>query len=91
LSKFFGAGVVVQERRKSARSRVFKGAKLFLGTSSVIDCVVRNVTNVGARIQIANTVELPDAFGLTFDAGFTIRPCRIVWRSVTETGVEFSG
>ena len=77
------------ERRKSARSRVFKGAKLVLGTSSLIDCVMRNVTNVGACIHIANTVELPEAFGLTFDGGYTVRPCRIVWRSVVETGVEF--
>ena len=77
------------EHRKSTRSRVFKGAKLVLGTSSLIDCVVRNVTNAGARIQIANTVELPEALGLTFDGGFTVRPCRIAWRAVTETGLEF--
>ena len=38
----------VQERRNSTRSRVLKGAKIILGTASVIDCVVRNVTNSGA-------------------------------------------
>ena len=55
----------MQERRKSGRSRVLKGAKLLLGTSSVLDCIVRNATNTGARVQIANTVELPDPVGLT--------------------------
>jgi hypothetical protein len=79
----------MQERRRSSRSHVLKGAKIVLGTSSVIDCVVRNVTNAGARIQIANTVELPEGLGLSFDGGFSIRPCRIAWRTVTETGVEF--
>jgi len=79
----------MQERRKSSRSRLLKAAKIILGTSAVIDCVVRNVTNAGARIQIANTVELPEGLGLSFDGGFCIRPCRIVWRTVTETGVEF--
>jgi len=79
----------VQERRNSARSRILKGAKIILGTSSVIDCVVRNVTNSGARVQIANTVELPDDLGLTFDGGRSIRQCRVVWRTVTETGVKF--
>jgi hypothetical protein len=39
----------MQERRKSSRSRVLKAAKIVLGTSSVIDCVVRNVTNAVAR------------------------------------------
>ena len=77
------------ERRKTARSRVFKGAKLVINTSSLIDCIVRNVTNAGARIQIANTVELPETFGLSFDGGYTVRPCRIVWRSITEIGVAF--
>ncbi|MGB7773517.1 MAG: PilZ domain-containing protein [Pseudolabrys sp.] len=77
----------MQERRKSGRSRVLKGAKLLLGTSSVLDCIVRNATNTGARVQIANTVELPD--GLTLDGGYWVRRCRVVWRTLTETGVEF--
>ena len=79
----------MQERRNSTRSRVLKGAKIILGASSVIDCVVRNVTNSGARVQIANTVELPEDLGLTFDGGRSIRDCRVVWRTVTETGVKF--
>ena len=53
----------MQERRNSTRSRVLKGAKIILGTSSVFDCVVRNVTNSGARVQIANTVEFPRGSG----------------------------
>jgi hypothetical protein len=78
-----------QERRRGARSRVFKGAKIFLGKSSIIDCVVRNVTNSGARIHMPNTVDLPEAFDLTLDGGYSFRTCRVVWRSVTEAGVRF--
>ena len=77
------------ERRKSARSRILKSAKLILGRTSIIDCAVRNLTNTGARIQVANTVNLPQDFEMTFDGGHSIRPCRLVWRTVTETGVEF--
>ena len=79
----------MQERRKVTRSRVLKGAKIIIGSASTLDCVVRNVTNSGARIQIANTVDLPETLDLTLDAGFTIRPCRVAWRSVTETGLQF--
>ena len=75
------------ERRKSGRSRVLKSAKLVLGRSAIIDCVVRNLTNKGARLQIANTVDLPRDFAMTLDGGYSIRPCRLVWRTVTETGV----
>jgi hypothetical protein len=79
----------VAERRISGRSRVLKSAKVILDRSSIIDCVVRNLTNKGARLQIANTVDLPKDFEMTFDGGYSIRPCRLVWRTVTETGVEF--
>jgi hypothetical protein len=81
--------LLVLERRKSARSRILKSAKLILGRTSIIDCAVRNLTNTGARIQVANTVNLPQDFEMTFDGGHSIRPCRLVWRTVTETGVEF--
>lgn len=81
--------MTVAERRKSGRSRVLKSAKLVLGRSAIIDCVVRNLTNKGARLQIANTVDLPREFEMTFDGGYSIRPCRLVWRTITETGVEF--
>ena len=77
------------ERRKSTRSRVLKSAKLVVARSSIIDCVVRNLTNKGARIQIANSVDLPKDFEMTFDGGYSIRQCRLIWRTVTETGVEF--
>ena len=80
----------MQERRKFGRTRVLKGAKIVLGNSSVIDCAVRNMTNAGARLQIANSIDLPDGLGLTLDGGHSIRPCKVVWRSVTETGVEFT-
>jgi PilZ domain len=79
----------MQERHKSGRSRALKEAKLFFGSSSMIDCVVHNFTDAGARVEIPNTVELPEAFGLTFDGGYSLRPCRIVWRTSNETGVEF--
>ena len=81
----------MHERRKNARSRVLKNAKLVLEASSIIDCVVRNLTNVGARIQIPKTTNLPETLNLTFDGGRSLRPCRIVWRTLNETGVEFSG
>jgi hypothetical protein len=79
----------MQERRKLTRSRVFKSAKIILGTASVIDCVVRNITDGGARIEIPNAVTLPEAVDITLDGGRTFRPCRLMWRTLNETGVQF--
>ena len=79
----------MQDRRKYPRSRIFKGAKIVLSGSPVIDCLVCNVTNVGAHLQISKIVEIPESFGLTFDGGRTVRSCRVAWRGITEAGVEF--
>jgi hypothetical protein len=77
------------ERRKHPRARVRKGAKLVLGSESVIDCVVRNLTNIGARVVVPNTTTLPERFHLTFDGGRTSYPCKVVWRRPNEMGLEF--
>jgi hypothetical protein len=77
------------EPRKSGCARALKDAKVFFGSSSMVDCVVRDLTNSGAHVEIPSTVELPEAFGLTFDGGYSLRPCRIVWRTSNETCVEF--
>ncbi len=79
----------MDERRMRPRSRMLRGAKLFFGKSSTVDCVVRNLTNVGAGIEIQNTIHLPNELEMTFDAGRSIRPCRIVWRTLTRVGLEF--
>jgi len=77
------------ERRKYSRLRVLKGAKIVIGTSSVLDCVVRDLSSTGARIEIPNAIGLPEALDVTFDGGHTFRPCRLKWRTLNETGVEF--
>ena len=79
----------MQERRKSARLRVLKNVKVIVGNSSVIDCFVSNLTSAGVRIMISNTTDLPEKLEMTFDGGQTIRRCRIVWRTLNETGIKF--
>ena len=79
----------MSERRKTGRSRVIKGAKLIFGKESVMDCVVRNLTSSGARVQIANSINLPDTMSLSLDNGRTVRQCRTAWRTLHETGIEF--
>ena len=77
------------ERRKVTRTRVLKGAKLLLGKISVIDCVVRNITSAGARVELPNTLDLPETMDITFDSSHSFRRCRCVWRKLTGMGVEF--
>jgi hypothetical protein len=78
------------ECRKCPRMRVLKRAKIVLGRSSVFDCVVRDLTNGGARVNISNTGDLPEDVAITFDGGRTCRACRIAWRTLNETGLQFT-
>ena len=77
------------ERRKRPRLRVLKSAKFVFGRSSVLDCVVQDLTNVGAGAKISNAIDLPEVLEMTFDGGRSFRPCRLVWRTFIRTGVEF--
>jgi hypothetical protein len=79
----------MQERRKITRTRVLKGAKFLLGNSSVRDCVVRDLTNIGAGVEVPNTIDLPGALDLMFNGSRSFRRCRLVWRKISKTGVEF--
>jgi hypothetical protein len=75
----------MRERRKIARTRVLKGAKFLLGKSSV-----RDLTNAGAGVEVPNTIDLPEDLDLAFDGSRTSRRCRLVWRKLSKTGVEFT-
>ena len=77
------------ERRRFPRTRVFKGAKLILGGRSTLSCIVRNLSNHGACLQLPSTRDLSAEFDLSFDTGRTLRKCRIAWQTLTNVGVSF--
>ena len=79
------------ERRRYPRTRVFKGAKIVFGATSVLDCVVRDLTNGGARVKIPNAVDMPEDVAITLDGGRTCRPCHVAWRGLDEGGLHFIG
>ena len=57
--------------------------------SSVMGCTVRHLTEVGAHLQVPADFNVPETFNMTFDGGRSVRPCRLVWRSLNEMAVEF--
>jgi len=76
------------ERRSSLRHRTFKAAKIVLKEdAAVIDCTVRNLSETGALIGIANAVAVPEEFSLRMDG--STRLCAVVWRRFDRFGVRF--
>jgi hypothetical protein len=77
------------ERRRFPRTKVFKGAKIILVGRSTVNCIVRNLSNHGACLQLPTTADLPAKFDLSFDTGRTLRNCHVVWQTLTNLGVSF--
>jgi PilZ domain len=80
------------ERRRVQRTRVLKAAKSLLmnNSTSLLDCSVRNLTNLGACLQISSPLGIPQQFDVTFDYARTRRPCRVIWQTSKQLGVEFA-
>jgi hypothetical protein len=73
--------------------RTLKAGKVLLnGGASVLDCTVRELSPVGARLQFGAVVYLPAVFTLEFSSGEERRriPCTISWRQMNEIGVTFN-
>jgi hypothetical protein len=78
------------ERRSIRRTRVLKNATIILNDrSSFFDCIVRNLTIVGASLLVQSSVGIPESFVLSFDFRRSTRQCRVLWRVENELGVQF--
>jgi hypothetical protein len=79
------------ERRQQPRARTLKAARILLNQHhSVIDCTVRNLSPVGACLNVASSLGIPERFDVIFEADHSIRPCRLVWHKEKQLGVEFA-
>jgi len=81
----------IGERRASPRQRRLNGAKIvFNNNSSVIDCIVRDLSSQGARLLVASPVGIPDRFDLRIDRNAACHPSKVTWRANDQIGVSFS-
>ena len=79
------------ERRRIPRARTLKtGRILFNHHRSVIDCTVRNLSPLGACLNVASAIGIPEKFDVIFDADQSVRPCRLIWHKEKQLGVEFA-
>lgn len=80
------------ERRKLHRPRMLQGGKIVFGKNNLlIDCMIRDRTEMGARLKVAISTDVPNHIRLFITGDNALTPARIVWRSEREIGVEFTG
>jgi hypothetical protein len=85
------AEVMASEKRKSKRRQIGQRAWIDLGLGSrVFQCLVKDMSDTGARLAFAVPGQPPDEFVLQFAPDGSVgRRCQVVWRSRMEVGVKF--
>ncbi len=78
------------DRRQSPRFKTYKAAQVvFNGRWSTLDCLVRNLSDQGACLEISSTTGIPATFSMSFKVEKSEQTCSLIWRSKDHLGVAF--
>jgi hypothetical protein len=84
-------GRIFPDRRRELRHRVLKGAKLsFNNGYGASECVVRNLSDRGAKLAFGDTLGVPPRFRLQIAADAVTHEAVVCWRGIGEIGVRFT-
>ena len=80
----------MRERRGFQRGRTYLGGRLaFNNQYCTIDCLVRNMSQNGAKLVFEGAVLLPGEFEFTLPQKGESRRARVIWRQQDEAGISF--
>jgi hypothetical protein len=78
------------ERRISTRQKSFlQGRVYYNNRRSSADCLVRDVSDAGARLVFSGPVSIPDVIEIYLSNKEEVRRAKIQWRRGNEMGVDF--
>jgi PilZ domain len=82
--------VKVEEPRRSARNKLFvRGFIRTPKSKSSIDCMVRDLSEAGAKLRFRCTPLITDFFELHIPARDAVLRAKLVWMNNCEAGVSF--
>jgi PilZ domain len=77
-------------RRRTPRQRVLLSGRLVMGDAlAVLDCAIRNLSNFGARVQLADGHTAPDLVHLIEVRNGCVYKAEVVWRDYPHIGLAF--
>ena len=77
------------DKRSASRRRWLKTGFIVISDKAPkIQCALKNVSEMGAALQLSTTVGVPGNFDVIFDG--KRRRCRSQWRTDTKIGIRFS-
>lgn len=79
---------VLDNLRAAPRRRLLKSGIIEFN-GGTIDCVIRNMSDTGAALDVASPVGIPSEFNLLQSGTRSHQRCRVVWRKERRIGVAF--
>jgi hypothetical protein len=79
------------DRRAERRQMVLKEGKVMLSDWVSVDCVVRDISPGGARLEFQAPVSLPSEFRLRIVSADLTIPATAAWQRRLEAGISFTG
>jgi hypothetical protein len=79
----------MDDRRNIKRQRVLKAGSIQVGGGGAIDCTVRNLSQLGAALDVQSPVGIPDEFVLIIPSDGQHLPARVAWRKAGRIGIRF--
>jgi len=65
--------------KRDQRQNVMKAGTILLGGSG-IDCLVRNISDSGANLEVESQIGIPNSFDLVIDTEHSNHHCHVVSR-----------
>ena len=81
----------MRERRGERRQKVLKEGKVMLTDWVSVNCVVRDISASGARLEFDRPVYLPSEFHLCIVSADLTFPAVPAWQRRSEAGIRFTG
>ena len=77
------------EKRGAARRRMLKPGRVILSDSTTISCIIRDMSDTGARIVFGGPVSLPASFRLAMVNADNVYAVDLIWHRGFAAGVSF--
>ena len=79
----------MQDRRANARDKVLFGARAEIDARSSMNCVVRNLSENGACVEVEGHARVPEEINLTIPRKGRSYLARVIWRQANRLGLAF--
>lgn len=80
----------MQEQRQTFRKTAFVGGQIVCGDGkSTLFCLVRDISDLGAKLEMSNVAAVPERFGLRINGKEGLYRAKVIWRNANDLGIAF--